>query len=168
MPIETTKRWMSKRMDTWLKRYKLYICTPALLVPYPDIQYSWAMMRWPYIVRGGECTDTRKLGIPKGLTCPYVLYTEWRWRVIAEWLRRGGSQKRIAHSFGGTSRDCYNQWVQTNETQNVMPVRNIVHWEPNFPNLCQMSTNIPTYNFSAISRICRKGRGQYYLWYRSL
>jgi hypothetical protein len=35
MPIETTKRWMSKRMDTWLKRYKLYICTPALLVPYP-------------------------------------------------------------------------------------------------------------------------------------
>ena len=150
-------------------------------------------MRWPYIARVGEYTHTRNLGIPKGFTSPDVLYRvalTCHCRVIEV----GGSQKRIVHSFGGPFRDCYNRWVQTNETPNVMPVRNTGRLsisEEDHPfvptvktkgvsigycplraelsELYRRSTNIPTCNFSAISRICRKGRGQkytkMYLWY---
>ena len=54
----------------WFKRNKgATLAHQGCCCPITDIQYSWAMMRWPpYIVRGGEYIHTGRLGSLKGLT----------------------------------------------------------------------------------------------------
>lgn len=76
----------------WLKRYKLYSCTPGLLVPYPG---------HPIFMGHYEMTIHCQSRIPETLvfqrdSLAQMSFTGWRWRVIAEWLRWAVPRKGLS------------------------------------------------------------------------